>query len=112
MRRKANKGQIRPKISTMPRQQTEAAAYLDIYKLVIEKKRLQQELTDIDQRRQQICDRLTVLNQQVTTLEQSAHQLQNSTTIEPKVRPSTPSPSHPPEKPLPPQSFDTLMLDY
>ncbi|GAB4370126.1 MAG: hypothetical protein Kow00121_10620 [Elainellaceae cyanobacterium] len=75
--RRIAKGQIRPKISTMPRQQSEAAAVLDVYKLVIEKKRLEQELQGIDQRRQQILDRLATLESQVAGLEQTAHQLRS-----------------------------------
>lgn len=78
MRRNIAKGRIHPKISTMPRQQSEAAAFLDIYKLVIEKKRLQQELESMDQRRQQILTRLTVLDSQVADLEHTAHQLRDA----------------------------------
>jgi phage shock protein A len=72
---RSTRGQIRPKISTMPRQASEAAAFLDVYKLVIEKKRLQQELESIEQRRQQIVDRLSLLETQVAALEETAHQL-------------------------------------
>jgi hypothetical protein len=110
------KGQIRPKISTMPRQQSEAAAYLDIYKVVIEKKRLQQELISMDQRRQQICDRIAVLEQQAIALEQTAHRLRDAD-------PTIPAASHqaasadlrrldeqPTQAPI--DSFDTLFLDY
>jgi uncharacterized protein YjiS (DUF1127 family) len=105
------KGQIRPKISTMPRQQTEAAAYLDIYKLVIEKKRLRQELEGMDDRRQQICDRLAVLEQQIMALEKTAHavraaegqpngldQAQGNQVAAPETMRS--------------DGFDTLSLDY
>lgn len=56
---------FRPKISSMPRQKTEAAAYLDLYKLAVEKKRLQVELETIEQRRLLIQKRLTVLNSQM-----------------------------------------------
>lgn len=62
----------------MPRSQTEAAAYLEIYKLVNEKKRLQQELELLDQRRERIQKRLEVLNVQVLELEQDAHQLRDA----------------------------------
>lgn len=75
MRRHITRSRIQPKISTMPRQQSEAAAFLDIYKLVIEKKRLQQELQGIDQRRQQILDRLALLETQVAGLENRVHQI-------------------------------------
>ncbi|MBW4514097.1 MAG: hypothetical protein KME11_02590 [Timaviella obliquedivisa GSE-PSE-MK23-08B] len=109
------KGQIRPKISTMPRQQTEAAAYLDIYKLVIEKKRLRQELEGMDDRRQQICDRLTILEQHIVALEQTAHQVRDAEATpansdSPQV-PASPLPARQPTK-LTDAAFDTLFLNY
>jgi chromosome segregation ATPase len=112
------KGQIRPKISTMPRQQTEAAAYLDIYKLVIEKKRLRQELEGMDDRRQQICDRLVVLEQQITALEKTAHEVRDA---ENELNPAAgKGGAAAPERVKPPlasisksaNGFDTLSLDY
>jgi chromosome segregation ATPase len=103
--RRTHRGRILPKISTMPRQATEAAAYLDIYKLVIEKKRLQQELGGIDERRHQISDRLTQLETQIAQLEQSAHQARDAD-------PVNPSPALPPSTSDTPTSFDTLFLDY
>jgi hypothetical protein len=111
-----NKGKIRPKISTMPRQRTEAAALLDLYKLAIEKERLSQELVTIDQRRQQILDRMVVLEQQVIQLEQRTKQLRqaesasmNSALAEgrsPSTADSFPNPS------FHSTGFDTLQLDY
>jgi len=89
MHRNPAKGHIRPKISTMPRQQSEAAAFLDIYKLVIEKKRLQQELQGMDQRRQQIVDRLSVLENQITDLETTAHHLRGASPISPTLAAQT-----------------------
>jgi hypothetical protein len=62
----------RPKISTMPRPQTEATAYLNLYKLSIEKKRLQYELDSIEQRRHRIQKRLSFLESQVAEMQQSA----------------------------------------
>ena len=112
------KGQARPKISTMPRQQTEAAAYLDIYKLVIEKKRLRQELEGMDDRRQQICDRLVILEQHITALEKTAHQVRDAeATPENPASPVSPQvPAsrllvHKPTK-LTDAAFDTLFLNY
>ncbi|NJR40020.1 MAG: hypothetical protein HC781_15855 [Leptolyngbyaceae cyanobacterium CSU_1_4] len=113
-----SKGQIRPKISTMPRQQTEAAAYLDIYKLVIEKKRLRQELEGMDDRRQQICDRLAILEQQITALEKTAHQVRDTeATLIHSVTPTdpqTPASLRPTAQPtkLTDAAFDTLFLNY
>ncbi len=69
------RGRILPKISTMPRQASEAASYLDLHKLVIEKRRLQQELDAIEQRKQQIDARLETLITQIDTLKETAEQL-------------------------------------
>lgn len=78
MRHSPIRSNIRPKISSMPRQKSEAAAYLDIYKLVVEKKRLQQELDSIEQRRGQIHNRLAVLESQIQALENKAHELRDA----------------------------------
>ncbi|MEB3211480.1 MAG: hypothetical protein VKL39_08995 [Leptolyngbyaceae bacterium] len=107
MRRSPIRSNIRPKISSMPRQKSEASAYLDIYKLVVEKKRLQQELESIEQRRVQISDRLNVINAKVDSLEGRAHQLRDAD--DGGQAPSTSS--------LPPRmekvsQFETLTLEY
>ena len=68
------RGRIHPKISTLPRQRSEASNYLDIYKLVIEKKRLQQELETLARRQHQIHQRLESINHQVEGLKQAAEQ--------------------------------------
>lgn len=108
MRRPPSRGRIQPKVSTMPRQKSEAAAFLDIYKLVVEKKRLQQELESLDQRRQQIHGRLAVLDRQVSDLEY---------TVE-KLRAADPDLSITPElltkayEGKLPEGFETLFLDY
>jgi predicted nucleic acid-binding Zn-ribbon protein len=106
MRRHLAQGRIRPKISTMPRQQSEAAAILDTYKLVIEKDRLHQELQSIDQRRQQIVDRLTLLDNQVAELEKTAYELRHAAALEP-----TAGTQRPRQESLS-EGFDTLFLDY
>ncbi|MBD1825196.1 hypothetical protein H6F51_22265 [Cyanobacteria bacterium FACHB-DQ100] len=62
----------RPKISTMPRPQTEATAYLNLYKLAIEKKRLQTELDSIEQRRHRIQKRLSFLESQVSEMQRAS----------------------------------------
>jgi small-conductance mechanosensitive channel len=99
---------IPPKISTLPRQNSEATQYLDIYKLTIEKKRLQSQLVDLDQRRQRIQARLAELNARTTELEQGAKQLRQadgaatpSSMVFPPVH-ETPSGDH----------FDSITLDY
>jgi hypothetical protein len=72
MRPQRSQGKIRPKVSSMPRQRSEAAAYLDIYKLAIEKERLLTELTSLEQRAYEIRERLAILNTQVHSLESTA----------------------------------------
>ena len=63
----------RPKLrTTLPRPTTETAAYLNLYKLTIEKKRLEHELESIDVRRHRIQKRLTFLSSQVAELDRSA----------------------------------------
>ena len=61
----------------MPRQKTEAAAYLNLYKLSVEKKRLQYELDTIEQRRQRIQKRLAFLESQVVEMGQAAEIMRN-----------------------------------
>jgi len=97
------KREIRPKFSSMPRQQSEAA-YLDTYKLAIEKKRLQQELQTIEQRRQQISKRLASIDAQVSQLEKSIEHMQISNpevleTIVPKQIPE-------------PGAYSTMFFEY
>lgn len=68
----------RPKISTMPRQRSEATHYLDIYRLTIERKRLQQELNGLERRCQQINQRLTTIDTQVNLLETDVQHLRTA----------------------------------
>ncbi|QZZ19487.1 gas vesicle protein GvpV [Leptothermofonsia sichuanensis E412] len=104
MRPHPQQGQIRPKISTMPRQKTEAAAYLDIYKLVNERTRLQHELEALEQRRDRIQQRLTTIEAQINQLELNAHALRDAPTS--AIKPTTPSPS------TESCDFNTLFLEY
>lgn len=105
MRRLSTRISNRPKISTMPRPQTEAAALLDIYKLVVEKKRLQAELASMDERRHQIGDRLMSLESQITQMETVVQHLRHlpiPTSPLPSTMPSVQS-CH---------TFDMLFEDY
>lgn len=108
-------GRIRPKISTMPRRQSEASHYLDIYKLTVEKKRLQQELASLEQRQQRIQARLALLNTQIEDLEQGAQSLRENDNA------SAPhSVVYPPQQSAQPSAqghrngddFTTVTLDY
>jgi predicted nuclease with TOPRIM domain len=85
MRPQICQAQIRPKVSSIPRQQTEASAYLDIYKLVNEKKRLQQELEKLEQRRDRIQQRLQTIDVEVEQLKQSAQNLSQDTPVEKQI---------------------------
>ncbi|HEY9617670.1 MAG TPA: hypothetical protein V6C64_12545 [Microcoleaceae cyanobacterium] len=105
MRPHLPQSQIRPKITTMPRQKTEAAAYLDIYKLVTEKKRLQQELETLEQRRDRIQQRLATLEEQIEGLEHTAHQLQDAEPSPPQAIAKAPVYEST-------DGFNTLFLEY
>lgn len=98
----------------MPRQQTEAKAHLDIYRLLVEKNRLQQELQTLDQRRQEILARLTAVDASVANLEKTAEQL--SQTSAPGSTPaiSNPNTFNPNTfKPSAQQDeFDLVFLEY
>jgi hypothetical protein len=112
-------GPIRPKISTMPRPKTEAAAYLDIYKLVNEKKRLQQELSLLDEKRDRLQQRLAIIEAEVVQLEHNAHHLRDQNGSSGSANTGIPFPTSAPSAPQlpitppsPPDSFDTLFLEY
>jgi len=68
----------------MPRQKTEASVHLEMYKLVNERTRLQQELEAMEQRRDRIHQRLEILNVQVAALEKSTHPLGDAETPKPQ----------------------------
>jgi hypothetical protein len=112
---------IYPKVSTLPRQRTEAAHYLDLYKLTVEKKRIQRELESLNQRRQQLCDRLAEIEQQTTHLDQQAQHLRQAKPGSPAPR-TTPRNSHyaptsavylPDRSPnTTPDDYSTVVLDY
>jgi hypothetical protein len=117
MYRQVPKGRILPKVSTMPRQQSEAAVVLDIYKLAIDKERLQQELQGIEQRRQQILQRLEVLEAQVDQLEGQAHHLREPIALRSPTQPAQqifrPARSSQfTRSAQPAEQFDTLFLEY
>ncbi len=59
---------IHPKVSTLPRQRTEAAHYLDLYTLTVEKKRIQQEIENLEKRRERLYARLAEIDQETDRL--------------------------------------------
>ena len=108
MRPQPLQGQNRPKISTMPRQKTEAAAYLEIYKLVNERTRLQKELASIDDRRDRMTNRLDVLNNEVAKLEVEAHQLRGAVDVAPLETAIAPLQA----KTAKTEDFNTFLFEY
>lgn len=102
-----------PKVSTMPRRQSESAHYLDIYRLTVEKKRLQQELAELENRQRQVQGRLDKLDGQIQALKQGVE------TLGDKVAPSTGTAApqsrvYPrPVAPVAPAApYETLTLEY
>ena len=86
MRKIRNQGIIRPKISTMPRNQSEASNQLELYKLITEKQRIKQELAFIEQRRGLLTQRLTTLQTQIDTTENNIKKIRNSEDVPPLAR--------------------------
>ena len=103
------RGQIRPKISTMPRPQSESTAYLEIYKLTVEKKRLQDELQHISERKVQIEQRLIALHKEIDHIQGT---IATEETIDSLDIPVAPEPAKLPQKPRPTEGFDTQFLEY
>jgi chromosome segregation ATPase len=78
-----SRGPIRPKISTMPRPQSEASLQLDIYKLVMEKQRIQAELRLIEQREKQLKQRLNVVENTIADTEKKVQDFRSLNNAEP-----------------------------
>jgi flagellar biosynthesis chaperone FliJ len=88
MRKIRSQGIIRPKISTMPRNQSEGSNQLELYKLITEKQRIKQELAYIEQRKGLLAKRLTTLQTQIDTTENNIKQLRNAESrVTPVARP-------------------------
>jgi hypothetical protein len=109
----------RPQISTMPRPKTPAAAYLNAYKLTIEKQRLEQELASLTLRQQKIQKQLAFIDSQVAEIEQGVHQARSLPPAMPSIDQAltqAPSPARAvaaatgvgPES----QEFATMVLEY
>ncbi len=64
----------RSQISTMPRPKTQATAYLNAYKLTIEKQRLEQELASLQLRQQRVQKQLAFIDSQVAEIEKGVSQ--------------------------------------
>lgn len=78
MHRTPKRGQIQAKLSTMPPQRSQATVYLNAYKMMLEKERLEEELEKLEARRHQIQQRLAILNSQTIAEENTIHQQANT----------------------------------
>ena len=78
MHRTSNRRQIPAKLSSMPPQRSQARVYLNAYKIMLEKERLEQELEKLEVRRHQIQQRLAILNSQTIAEEDMIHQQANT----------------------------------
>lgn len=103
---------INPKVSTMPRQQSESSHYLSIYKLTVEKKRLQHELDSLAQRRDRLQHRLTALEQEIVTLNDQAQALGETAPTAPPSLSEPNSVVYPPTASGAADTYKTVTLEY
>lgn len=82
---------IHPKISSMPRKQSKALTHLEIYKMSVEKQRLEKELQNLKNREKQISKRLAEIEKHTETLLSSVNAPASST--EPRAPKKQSSPS-------------------
>ncbi|MFN6462321.1 MAG: hypothetical protein RMZ41_010785 [Nostoc sp. DedVER02] len=78
MHRTPKRGQIQAKLSSMPPQRSQATVYLNAYKMMLEKERLEEELKKLEARQSQIQQRLAILNSQIIAEEDITHQQVNT----------------------------------
>ncbi|MEB3882996.1 sugar ABC transporter ATP-binding protein [Lyngbya sp. CCY1209] len=105
---------IQPKLSAIPRRKSEDGIYRSLYQLSVEKKRLQQELSDLQDRSEVIQQRLSAIEGQLGKLEADVKQLGDPSATQSAVhppqnktsenRPETPSKSD--------ADMNTFMVDY
>jgi predicted nucleic acid-binding Zn-ribbon protein len=83
-----NRGMIRAKVSTMPRNLTDSSCQLELYKKVTEKQRIQRELYSIKDRMFILQKRLDALNNEIEETEKTINKLRQpqSRTVENIVR--------------------------
>lgn len=66
---------IRAKVSTMPRNHSDASSQLELYKMVTEKQRIQRELCYIKERSTVLKQRLEILSSQIEDTEKTIKKL-------------------------------------
>ena len=96
----------------MPRQQSESSHYLNLYKLTVERKRLNQELVSLNKRRDRIQDRLTVLEQEIAVHNDQARELGEANTPSPQSLSEPSSVVYPPATASNVDPYKTVTLDY
>ncbi|MBW4628291.1 MAG: gas vesicle protein [Brasilonema octagenarum HA4186-MV1] len=106
---------IQPKISTIPRNKSEAAEQLDLYKMVTKRQRIQQELEFMEQRIQLLRQQLGLLDHQIENTEKTIQNLRQSTpSSSQSATPNTCSPQNTttPNKSVKSSPFQTFYLEY
>ncbi len=105
---------IRPTISTIPRNQSEAAKQLELYKMVTKRQRIQQELQFMEQRLQVLKQQMSSLDSQIESTEKTIQDLRQSPPTSSES--STPQTSLPrptaPHKDVKSSHFQTFYLEY
>jgi hypothetical protein len=103
-----------PRISTIPRAQTESRLHLERYQIAIEKSRLEKELETLEFRQVEIKARLIKLADQACTIAALQENVANENSA--KQNPSTSSQeaiaSHLPPKTFNSESYQTFLLDF
>jgi predicted nucleic acid-binding Zn-ribbon protein len=99
------RGTIRAKVSTMPRNQSDASSQLELYKMVTEKQRIQRELYGIKDRMFVLQQRLDVLNNQIEETEKNIHKLRQPHSITVKNIVQT-------NKSTEPHTYHTFEIEY
>lgn len=100
---------IHPKISSMPRKRSEATTHLQLYKMSVEKNRLQQELKNLKNREKQIEKRLKEIEQHTEKLLSEVDSSKTGTNS--KIN-NNPSPSSQASYPQSPFDFQEVYVDY
>lgn len=109
---------IQPKLSAIPRRKSEDGIYRSLYQLSVEKKRLQQELADLQDRSEVIQQRLSMIEEQLGKLEGDVKQLGDRGESQSAVRPpkNQNKNKHSENRPETPSKSDadmnTFMVDY
>lgn len=86
--------QVRPQISSMPRDRSEAAEQLELYRLVAKRQRIQRELKLIEDRRQLLEQQLGTLDAKIGDTETRIQELRRSDSAPNSTTPNTsPGPS-------------------